>query len=403
MLRGRLIPLVVSCASLSCCHAAPAGRHQAAFLASSAKLPWHTGRLGACRGRPLSMESPRSPRSPRRAAAPPGKVDPASGGKGGAAAPALLASQPRHITLEDGFLTEQLAANLRGTFDRKFAEPRSTGTDRFCWDYWHVPDQYTLVRTPADAYFDEPDFAALTEALTDFGQRTLGCNAITQPWLSYYVDGCEQRMHTDSWHGPFAYVLSLTPWETRQFRGGETFILEPALLDYWRGFDPTKGLEESKLTRTVDPCFNRLTIFDPRLPHGVREVRGTRDPREARLVLHGWFTDLGTPFFEGGLKEEQATDTLNDALEPLYEQLGQCERCVGVLIVRLSVDALSGKVTKLVSLADTLLPDPQEMTDGTLGSSIRAEILSVIHQNLSKLQFGPASEDSSITIPFVFE
>ncbi|KAJ1479049.1 hypothetical protein T484DRAFT_1815762 [Baffinella frigidus] len=71
-----------------------------------------------------------------------------------------------------------------------------------------------------------------------------------------------------------------------------TFILEPALLDYWRGFDPTKGLEESKLTRTVDPCFNRLTIFDhrlvdpcfnrltifdPRLPHGVREVRGTRD------------------------------------------------------------------------------------------------------------------------------
>lgn len=27
----------------------------------------------------------------------------------------------------------------RGTFDRKFAEPRSTSTDRFCWDYWSSP------------------------------------------------------------------------------------------------------------------------------------------------------------------------------------------------------------------------------------------------------------------------
>ncbi len=26
---------------------------------------------------------------------------------------------------------------------------------------------------------------------------------------------------------------------------------------------------------------------DPRFPHGVREVHGTKDPREGRLVLHG--------------------------------------------------------------------------------------------------------------------
>lgn len=48
----------------------------------------------------------------------------------------------------------------------------------------------------------------------------------------------------------------------------------------------------------VEPEFNRLTVFDPRLPHGVRPVRGTQDPREARLVLHGWFTEP-TPFFTG--------------------------------------------------------------------------------------------------------
>ncbi len=26
---------------------------------------------------------------------------------------------------------------------------------------------------------------------------------------------------------------------------------------------------------------------DPRFPHGVRQVQGTRDPRKGRLVLHG--------------------------------------------------------------------------------------------------------------------
>lgn len=49
----------------------------------------------------------------------------------------------------------------------------------------------------------------------------------------------------------------------------------------------------------VPPLFNRLTVFDPRYPHGVRAVEGTRDPMKARLVLHGWFTEP-TPFFDGG-------------------------------------------------------------------------------------------------------
>ncbi len=48
----------------------------------------------------------------------------------------------------------------------------------------------------------------------------------------------------------------------------------------------------------VEPAFNRLTLFDPRLPHGVRAVEGTRDPRRGRLVVTGWFTEP-TPFFNG--------------------------------------------------------------------------------------------------------
>jgi len=57
--------------------------------------------------------------------------------------------------------------------------------------------QYTLHRTQAASYFDEDAFAALTDALTAFGQHELGCRAISPPWLSFYVDGCEQRLHAD--------------------------------------------------------------------------------------------------------------------------------------------------------------------------------------------------------------
>lgn len=61
-------------------------------------------------------------------------------------------------------------------------------------------------------------------------------------------------------------------------------ILKPHVLDYWRSFQPGIGLEEKHFIDTVEPHFNRLTVFDPRFPHGVRPVGGTRDPLKGRLV-----------------------------------------------------------------------------------------------------------------------
>ena len=58
------------------------------------------------------------------------------------------------------------------------------------------------------------------------------------------------------------------------------------------------ALPRLQITR-VEPLFNQLTIFDGRIPHGVRQVEGTRDPLLGRLVLHGWFTQP-SPFFAGG-------------------------------------------------------------------------------------------------------
>ena len=88
-------------------------------------------------------------------------------------------------------------------------------------------------------------------------------------------------------HGPWAFVLSLTEWEARKFTGGETMLIRPEVLNYWSNFDSAAVVERGSLVRLVPAEFSRLTVFDPRLPHGVPAVEGTHDPREGRLVLHG--------------------------------------------------------------------------------------------------------------------
>ncbi len=62
------------------------------------------------------------------------------------APPLVELSEACHVILEDDFLPSDLARDLRGVFDKRFADPRSISPERFMWDYWHIPDQYTLGR-----------------------------------------------------------------------------------------------------------------------------------------------------------------------------------------------------------------------------------------------------------------
>lgn len=102
------------------------------------------------------------------------------------------------------------ASSLRKVFDSRFRDPKSTRSDRFVWDYWHVPDQYTFVRTPAYHYFPKTIYNQFHRFLMTWGRSVLGCKNISPPWLSYYIDGCGQELHSDVPHGPWAYVFSLT-------------------------------------------------------------------------------------------------------------------------------------------------------------------------------------------------
>src|SRR6478672_2793958 len=179
----------------------------------------------------------------------------------------------RSVVIVDKFAPE--GSELRETFDERFAEPRSTRGDRFVWDWWHVPGQYTALRTPAWTYFPKKTYEAFHRRLVAWGRATLGCHDISPPWLSCYVDGCRQELHGDLPHGPWAFVFSLT--RGRAFAGGQTLLLRDEVLDFWHDFRSTRGVEQGELVRAIEPKFGRLVAFDPRIPHGVRTVSGTRD------------------------------------------------------------------------------------------------------------------------------
>jgi 2-oxoglutarate-Fe(II)-dependent oxygenase superfamily protein len=298
---------------------------------------------------------------------------------------------PRFHLIRDGFFSEARA--LRGTFDERFADPRSARADRFVWDYWHVPDQYTLLRTPGWEYFPEDLYTRFHEQLVLWGRRTLGCWDISPPWLSCYVEGCVQHLHSDVPHGPWAFVYSLTPG-SRAFQGGETEILRPEVLDYWANFAQAPDRERDSFTRRIAPRFNRLVVFDPRFPHGVTPVRGTHDPRHGRLVIHGWFTEPRV-FVEGEHDDEAVSEVLDAGLAPAGEVLGELSPLHGVLSLRLTISA-SGAVSGIKVLANTLV----RLEAPGVGEATALRRMKAL---LRKLEFGPAAGATEVTLPLLFQ
>ena len=216
--------------------------------------------------------------------------------------------------------------------------------------------------------------------------------------MSCYVEGCHQDWHADLPHGPWAFVYSLTPWSTRRFEGGETLLLQEEILDYWG--DPaggrskvSGGVERAEVIREVEPKMDRLTVFDPRIPHSVREVRGVRDPRQGRLVIHGWFVQP-RPFVEGPLPVRSLSQALGE-LEPVIGQALSGAVVQGVLTLRLQV-VPSGDVTKFQWLADRLK-----------ASGADREAIPGLRRQSEKFfkiwKFAKARGQSLVTIPLVFE
>jgi len=295
------------------------------------------------------------------------------------------------VIIVDRFAPQARA--LRAVFDARFAAPREAHADRFVWDYWHVPGQYTALRTPAWTYFPRRLYAQFHNRLVAWGRTHLGCHDISPPWLSLYVEGCRQELHGDLPHGPWAFVVSLTPWRGRVFRGGETLLVRDDVLDFWHDFASVRAVEHGELIRAVAPEFARLTVFDPRIPHGVRTVTGTHDPREGRLVIHGWFVQP-RPFVQGALPVRALAARISELTGQLGAWLGGLP-VAGLVSLAFAVDR-RGYVRVPRILSDTTrVPRADEPA--------RKALVRRIREAIAGWRFGPQRAPSRVTLPLVFE
>jgi len=297
----------------------------------------------------------------------------------------------KSVVIVDRFARE--ASALRAVFDDRFAEPRRARADRFVWDWWHVPGQYTHLRTPAWTYFPRRIYERFHRDLVAWGRDTLGCHDISPPWLSLYVEGCRQELHGDLPHGPWAFVFSLTRWRGRVFRGGETLMLRDDVLDFWADFRSIESVEEPALVRAIEPRFGRLVAFDPRVPHGVRTVTGTHDPREGRLVIHGWFVQP-RPFIRGALAAKALSSRIDELTHELGAWLGELP-ISGLLSVAFRVGR-GGSVSGVRVLSDTTrVPRAFEPA--------RRRVVRRIASAIAAWRFGAQRGASTVTLPLVFE
>jgi len=297
----------------------------------------------------------------------------------------------RSAVIVDRFAPE--AALLRRAFDDKLADPRRAHADRFVWDYWHVPGQYTALRTPAWTYFPRQIYRRWHHRLVTWGRERLGCHDISPPWLSCYVEGCRQELHGDLPHGPWAFVFSLTRWRERTFSGGETLLLRDGVLDYWHDFASERSVEQPELIREIEPRFARLVVFDPRIPHGVRTVTGTHDPREGRLVIHGWFVQP-RPFVRGPLAVRALTARIGELTDQLGAWLGALP-IAGTIGFAFAVDRRGG-VRGVRVLSDTTRVPARDDT-------ARRKLVRKIREAIAGWRFGTQRGPSKVTLPLVFE
>jgi Rps23 Pro-64 3,4-dihydroxylase Tpa1-like proline 4-hydroxylase len=312
-------------------------------------------------------------------------------------------SKPQHtsIVIKKNFLAANLARNLRKSCDEVYKDPRSTNPRRFLWDHWHLDDQYRLHRTMARDFLPPKLYKELRDRLVQYGQDHLGCFSISEPWISYYTEGDKQELHTDSPHGPWAYVFSLTDWSHRKFSGGETLILKNSVLNYWQSYSRKAGREMSDFAHKIAPEFNQLLVFDPRLPHGVKRVHGVHEPLDGRWVVHGWFVNP-EPYVTGAMNLKSATKSLNQnlplVLAHVFQSHPELEKYIGMLTFRLKI-LPTGKVSSIGCLTNSLVNvEKPHFSDAAL-----LKIVSVFSHELRQLQFAKFRSRSELTLPLIFD
>ena len=288
----------------------------------------------------------------------------------------------------DDFLPLDAAEAMRFDIDTHFGSTESHRPETHqVWNYWFVPGLYAYLRTTPEKLIRRDRVDNFMQVLRRWSADALGLREVTWPYLSLYVSGCRQNLHNDSTNGRFAFVYSLTR-DKRMTSGGETLVLNEG--DLFRNNVAT-AQAGSGFYSSIEPRFNRLVVFDDRMPHGVERVDGSMDPVEGRFVLHGHIRDKGA-IVSGALTEQQVSAVVMEALIDFSaEALSRVRLYHGPVVFRLFIGA-NGSVKSCAVLLDRVT--------ATDASDIGwPKMLSGLTARLTALKFPESSGETTVTQP----
>lgn len=290
------------------------------------------------------------------------------------------------FVIVDDFLPEEDGLSMREDIEKHFSNPdQHSPSVHQVWNYWHVPASYTYLRTTPEKVIAREKVERFVERLRTWTAQNLGFAGVTWPYLSLYVPGCVQGLHNDSTNGRLGFVYSLTP-NTRQTIGGETILVQDR--DLFRSNLNTAAAGIG-LYDLVPPQFNRLVLFDDRIPHAVQRVDGSMDPLEGRIVLHGHISEDGV-VAEGALPGEAIQVAVGSALAEVRDFVDSSVN--GPLVFRLQIGA-TGKVESSRIILDRLASSDSEDLD-----VLRDEIA----ERIGGVQFPFASATTVANVPLIF-
>lgn len=292
-----------------------------------------------------------------------------------------------HLVI-DNFLPADLAWAMRRDIEEHFAEPyRQSPETHQVWTYWFVPGLYTYLKTSPEKIFRQDRMQRFFDTLRGWSQATLGLGTITWPVLSLYVAGCRQGLHNDALNGRIAYVYSLTS-DVRRTQGGQTLVFKDA--DPLRANLATPATAGNFYT-AIEPFFNRLVLFDDRMPHAVEQLTGSMDPLDGRFVMHGHISE-GPPIVTGGLSAEAVLPIVGEALNEVFSVTPDfMARYHGPLCLDIVVEA-AGSVRKarpLLNRVVTRRPDDEDF----------GAVLAALLSKMEQMTFPQAHEATQIILP----
>lgn len=276
---------------------------------------------------------------------------------------------------------------LRTYFDEYFQRPYKLEKADYCWTYWYVPNQYIVLKADGKTFFPAPIFDKFQSFLHRWSLESFGLKP-TLPTVALYVNGCGMMAHNDATNGRMAFIFSITR-PRRTFTGGETIIYQDEFFDYWRKGGYLK--DQAGMCDAVPPIFNQMLLFDDRVVHAVRDVRGSMDPLEGRVVVAGHL-EAAAPFFQGEMSKEAALESIDAFENELGDVISEFREAGanGIIVPRLHIRP-SGEISQVEFIFDNVInPD---------GTPVIPTLRERIEADLRKVKFPQLKDWVKFTIP----